>query len=585
MTIQTANIFRRTADDEEADMLQCRDNYEKGEWQSWPNNGAFEGLEEHRGPIQLNVTGSIPSWAAGILYRTGPGQSVIEDTSRGTHRVSHWFDGFAHTHRFDIAPSANDNTQCSVTYSSRRQSDEFVELIRRKGWRTGISFAQKNDPCVGLFAKFMSYFLPSPVVNNVCVVADMPEPSCAPPLQSARPKEPSNLYLTTDAAVLQKVDPRTLEPLGQARQTELHPDLKGPLSCAHAQRDPETGDLFNVNVDLGIRVTYRIFRVNADSGTTDILATISDKELPAAYIHSFFLTQNYVILCVPTSHLAWRGMRVLWERNVIEALKPFNPKNKCKWVVVDRRHGKGVVATFSTPPAFFFHSINAFEEISQDESGNKVTSLYLDYIEFKSTDLMHFLYHDVLANRDGAGDKAMEQFGFKAVHSEFVRQKFNMHPQDRSRPYCRTAEKIFSIPNPHSGELPTINPHNVTKPYRYVYGIANRGRAFMIDTLVKTDLKTKEAMLWEGPVGHTPGEPIFIPRPGGVQEDDGLVLSLVLDGSASRSYLLCLDALTFEELGRAETNFAIPLGFHGSHVSSGDVAIEGRRGGNNDVAG
>src|SRR5690625_969179 len=89
---------------------------------SWPllTQRQFEHLDEHRGPIKLHVKGKIPSFAAGSLYRTGPGQSAVEDTARGTHYVSHWFDGFAHTHKFDIVAPEEEGGETTVVYSSRR---------------------------------------------------------------------------------------------------------------------------------------------------------------------------------------------------------------------------------------------------------------------------------------------------------------------------------------------------------------------------------------------------------------------------------------------------------------------------------
>lgn len=62
-------------------------------------------------------------------------------------------------------------------------------------------------------------------------------------------------------------------------------------------------------------------------------------------------------------------------------------------------------------------------------------------------------------------------------------------------------------------------------------------------------------------------EPIFVADREGTEEDDGARLSGVLDGTRGRSYLLCLDARTFEEVGRAEMEVVMPLGFHGSHVA------------------
>lgn len=127
------------------------------------------------------------------------------------------------------------------------------------------------------------------------------------------------------------------------------------------------------------------------------------------------------------------------------------------------------------------------------------------------------------------------------------------------------AYEVLSILNPHAGELPTINPAYACKPYRYVFGTCNRGLNTVADALVKTDLQTGDALIWCGLHGHSPGEAIFVARPGTVDEDDGIVLSIVLDGSAQKSYLLCLDARSMTESGRAEADFPIGIGFHGFH--------------------
>ncbi|KAM0309204.1 hypothetical protein ACHAPQ_012597, partial [Fusarium lateritium] len=154
MALNGSGVFHRTREHEDEDFSNVTKNFLAESWKSWPNEAAFDRLEEHRGPLLLTVKGSIPSWAAGTLYRTGPGQSCVEDTSRGTHFTTHWFDGFAQTHRFDIVPTASGETQ--VWYSSRRQADEWIADVKKKGWRSGMTFGQKADPCVGLFAKAMT---------------------------------------------------------------------------------------------------------------------------------------------------------------------------------------------------------------------------------------------------------------------------------------------------------------------------------------------------------------------------------------------------------------------------------------------
>src|SRR6267378_1014009 len=51
--------------------------------------------------------------------------------------------------------------------------------------------------------------------------------------------------------------------------------------------------------------------------------------------------------------------------------------------------------------------------------------------------------------------------------------------------------------------------------------------------------------------GHFPGEPVFVRRPGSSAEDDGILLSVVLEARAGRSYLLALDPPTLEPRARA----------------------------------
>jgi torulene dioxygenase len=46
----------------------------------------------------------------------------------------------------------------------------------------------------------------------------------------------------------------------------------------------------------------------------------------------------------------------------------------------------------------------------------------------------------------------------------------------------------------------------------------------------------------------------MIPNPEGTSEDDGVLLSVVLDGMRGKSYLLCLDARNLSELGRANVD-------------------------------
>ena len=68
---------------------------------------------------------------------------------------------------------------------------------------------------------------------------------------------------------------------------------------------------------------------------------------------------------------------------------------------------------------------------------------------------------------------------------------------------------------------------------------------------------------------HWPSEPAFVPRPGGTAEDDGLVLSLMLDGVKGVSYVLVMDAADLSTLATVDLPESLPFPSHGFFDSQG----------------
>ena len=70
--------------------------------------------------------------------------------------------------------------------------------------------------------------------------------------------------------------------------------------------------------------------------------------------------------------------------------------------------------------------------------------------------------------------------------------------------------------------------------------------------------------------GHYPGEPTFVGAPGGTAEDDGVVLSVVLDGARQATYLLVLNASSMAPIARLYSapaaNVTMGFGIHGAFV-------------------
>jgi len=366
----------------------------------------------------------------------------------------------------------------------------------------------------------------------------------------------------TDAAIVQFLDSETLEPIGLARQEVLHPDLKGPISGAHAKSDPITGDVYNFNLQFGGQGTFRVFRSSASTGKTSILATISHT---TAYLHSLFLTENYVVLCIWNSHFKAGGMAIVLKNNLIEAME-YNDKIPAKWFVIDKRPveegGLGVVATYESDPFFGFHSVNAYEETSADG----VKHIIADIPAYQSLEVLQAFYFDNLLSDSPKAGQVQGQWG-NALAPRYRRYRLSDIPKEPRKDTRRTSVD-FELHRNDTPELPSLNWSVFTKKHRYVYGVGDSGKSTFADSLLKLDMEDLSVKRWSVH-GQTAGEPIFIADPNSTDEDSGVLLTVVLDGIVGKSYLLVLNAKDLTEMGRAKVDGVVGFGFHGLHTRAG----------------
>lgn len=96
---------------------------------------------------------------------------------------------------------------------------------------------------------------------------------------------------------------------------------------------------------------------------------------------------------------------------------------------------------------------------------------------------------------------------------------------------------------------------------RFVYGMGIFGNA-LFEKLIKLNVETKEFVTWEESGGFT-SERVFVKAPDGKAEDDGVILSCVINVKEKTTSLLVLDAKEFKELGRAEIKGVTPATIHG----------------------
>ncbi len=117
-------------------------------------------------------------------------------------------------------------------------------------------------------------------------------------------------------------------------------------------------------------------------------------------------------------------------------------------------------------------------------------------------------------------------------------------------------------------EFPRHRGKLTAKPYRFGYTAGVSGTAPEWPTY-KHDLQTGQRWTFDHGPGRSAGEPVFIGREGGADEDDGWLMTFVHDVPKGTAELVVLDAQDFDrgEVARVMLPQRIPYGFHGNWVS------------------
>ena len=325
------------------------------------------------------------------------------------------------------------------------------------------------------------------------------------------------------------------------------PTLRDLVVLLMLSATPATGDVYNYNLDFGKTGTYRIWRASASTGETSVLATFNHAP---AYLHSLFLTENYVVLCVWNSFYTMGGASILWHKNLLDAMK-FDGTQPAKWFVVDKRTakegGQGLVATYESDPMFCFHTINAFEV----KSANDSVDIVADLAAFNDMKVLDRFYYDNMLSDSPNAAKWSDPANNDArpTYRRYRLATVPSHPREKSlKAVCEYKSSPTETP-----ELPTLAPSVVTKKHRYIYGISDSGKSTFADSLVKYDVETHTIKRWSKH-GHTAGEAVFVPDPESNEEDGGVLLTVVLDGIEGKSYLLVLDAKDLTEVAKAHVD-------------------------------
>lgn len=427
----------------------------------------------------------------------------------GAQTYRHWFDGLAMLHRFRFADGR-------VGYANRYLRGQTYQAAMEHGSIQRGEFG--TEPHRSLLQKALPLRRRKPTDNGNVNTGRLGD----------------SMVALTETPIPVRFDPERLDTLGAYR---FQDDIAGQITTAHPQFDGERRRLYNYLLEFGRSSKYHLYGIDADTAARRRIASIPVRE--PAYMHSFGMSGRYLILT--EFPLVVNPLQLLLGGKPFIENYRWRPERGTVFHIVDKDSGE-VVKSTRGEPFFAFHHVNAFERDGE---------VVVDLVAFPDASVIDQLYLGRL--RSGQPVTAT---------GRLQRIRIGLGAGDSV-----TTELLAESPL----EFPRFNDSICAmRPYRYAYGASSQGDGGFIDSLVKLDIETGAASVWQAR-GCYPGEPVFVAAPQAETEDQGVILSVVLDTGAGASFLLVLDAQSFTELARAVLPHHIPFGFHGNFFPQPDV--------------
>uniref|UniRef100_A0A3B4AVD9 Uncharacterized protein n=1 Tax=Periophthalmus magnuspinnatus TaxID=409849 RepID=A0A3B4AVD9_9GOBI len=499
---------------------------------------------------KTEVKGNIPNWLQGTLLRNGPGIFSVGETS-----YEHWFDGMALMTSFTFKDG-------EVTHRSRfLRSDTYKSnMAANRIVVSEMGTMAYPDPSKNFIVKaitFLNHTVPDFTDNGA----------------SNFIKYGNEYFATSETNYIRKIDPVTLETQDKVDYLKF---LPVNVVSSHPHYDSE-GNTYNMGTCIAEKgkTKYVVFKVPPlpDKGTlsgalkkAEVVCTVPCRSLlTPSYYHSFGMTENYFIFIEQPFKLDILKMATAYMRGVnwASCLK-FCPDENTLIHVIDRKTGKEVETKYYTGAMVVYHHVNAFEE-----DGHVV----FDVIAYRDNSLYNMFYLSKLkeagSHDDGYVQPNCRRFVLPvrsdkgvAIGEDMVALKYTTASavkEKEGKLMCQ-AEVLCE-----GFELPRMNYNFNGKKHRYVYGSIVDDSA-VSKQIGKFDTETRKMVYWKEE-NCFPSEPVFIPRPNGETEDDGVVVVAVTNPSPGQPcFIAILDGKTFKEVARANVKGQLYRDVHGFFI-------------------
>ena len=334
-----------------------------------------------------------------------------------------------------------------------------------------------------------------------------------------------HLYALWEGGPPYELDPGTLETLGVRR---FGGELRwiGSYS-AHPCLCPSSGDMFNFGVEFIPTPHLRVYRTDP-RGRLKHYRSVS---LPyVAMVHDFAITERYLVFLI--SPIIPDGIPIALGLKSFGDGMHYRPERGSSFVLIPR--DGGAIRRIEHEAVLQFHLSNA-----HDDRGDVI----LDVITYGDDELLNCIARFRTSPMDH-------------VASEFTRFRIT-----------GGGKVIREQLSGRTCEFPRHHPDREGRPHRYAYVNTKQNLGTLYDGITKLDLADGiETCHVAQTAGNSFCEPVFTPRPGATDEDDGWLLSVEYQADHHSSRLVILDAKDIERgpVAAAQLTHHIPQGFHGS---------------------
>ncbi|GAV65543.1 RPE65 domain-containing protein, partial [Cephalotus follicularis] len=482
------------------------------------NHVAWTSVRQERWEGELVVRGEIPLWLNGTYLRNGPGLWHLED-----YNFRHLFDGYATIVKLQFEKGR-------LFFGHRQIESEAYKAAKINKKICYREFSEVPKP-----TNFLSYV---GEIANLFSGASLTDNANTGVVKLGDGRV---VCLTETQKGSIVIDPDTLDTLGRFEYSDT---LGGLIHSAHPV--VTDSEFLTLLPDL-IRPGYLVVRMEPGTNERKVIGRVNCRGGPApGWVHSFPVTEHYVV--VPEMPLRYCAQNLLKAEPTPLYKFEWHPDSKAFMHIMCKASGK-VVASVEVPLYVTFHFINAYEE--KDEDG-RVTGIVADCCEHNAdTTILDKLKLQNLRMYNGQDVLPDARVG-----------RFSI-PMD-GRAYGKLEAAVEADEHGRGMDMCSINPAYLGKTYRYAYACGAHRPCNFPNTLTKIDLLEKKVKNWYDE-GAVPSEPFFVARPGAIEEDDGVVISMVSEQNGD-GYAVLLDGSTFEEIAKAKFPYGLPYGLHGCWV-------------------